>query len=117
NGSGWIEVEASVTVNADGYASIVAQVTHFTLFSVFEAPANWGTFTSSLLRGVNIATWIGGDYSRLTDLLTTGSSVWVAVSGKLIGYIQGAPSWVNATFTTQFPEGLPPGMPAIVALR
>ena len=28
----------------------------------------------------------------------TGASVWVTVSGALVGYIDGAPSFVNAAF-------------------
>ncbi|MEX2008417.1 MAG: cadherin-like beta sandwich domain-containing protein [Candidatus Spechtbacterales bacterium] len=116
NGSSWVEVDAAVTVNADGSFTIRASVNHFTLFSVFKTPAGWGTLSPTPYpTGVSLAAWGGGGYTRLHTAMRGATSVWVPVDGTFIGYIPGAPTFANAKFFSRFPDGIAQG--ELVAIR
>src|SRR5690606_14290236 len=114
NGEAWVEVEASVTINPDGSATLVAEVSHFTLFSVVAAPPAWGTFVPAPAVGITLTTWQGGNYSRLEGAVGFGNSVWVTSGGQLVGYIVGSPTFVNAAFVAMFPDGPTAGQPVVV---
>lgn len=79
-----------------------------------------GTFTSDFPeQGVGLNIWNGGSIEALSAGVEQGAgqSVFVAVDGTLIGYIPGAPSFVNAAFVEAFPDGdVPAGTPVLVVV-
>ncbi|MGE3960122.1 MAG: NosD domain-containing protein [Dehalococcoidia bacterium] len=109
NGSEWVEVEASVTFNADGSITLNAEVDHFTLFSVFVAPPGWGTcIPPPRAFGVSASVWQGGRMARLDRALGDASAWASAADGEWHRYRPGAAAFLNAGFHAAFPDGLPP---------
>lgn len=114
DGEAWVQVPAIVTVNADGSVTLTAEVTHFTMFGVLDAP-HWGTFLPvPAASGATLVRWAGGGYDLLDASLTGGRGVWVWRGGQPLGYVLGAPAFVNAGFLAQFPEDVPAGTPLLV---
>ena len=115
NGSDWVEVDAVVSLNADGSYTLIGNVNHFTLFSVFISPPGWGTFTvTPYSTGVTLTRWVGGGYARLIKAVGEDNSVWIYRDGHAIGYIVGAPAFANARFVTMLPDGVPPEEPVAI---
>ncbi len=89
------------------------QVTHFTLFSVMHRPAPLLTkpgFADPLAAaGISLARWGSGTVADATA--TPGvrvRSLWVFRGGVAVGYIAGAPDFVNSAFIEMFPGGVIP---------
>lgn len=69
--------------------------------------------------GVGIVLWGGGPPSAVTPAVAskgcTLQSFWVSNSGRLDGYVAGAPGFVNEAFTARFPGGaIPPQTPLVL---
>lgn len=67
-----------------------------------------GTFSTAFPSlGVGLTVWNGGSVAQLTTKAQQGGarSIFVTVNGQLIGYVIGAPAFVNAAFTAAFPSG------------
>ncbi len=114
NGEAWVEVEAVATSNEDGSVTLVSQVMHFSLYGVLWAPPEWGSFEPVPAAGLTLTRWHGGGWTRLEAALGTGGSVWRFIDGEAVGYIAGAPAWVNRAFIEAYPDGLPAGSPTVV---
>ncbi len=107
NGTTWTTVPATVVINANGSATVTASLTHFTVFSVQTRPAS--AFSPAPVAGLTITTWSGGDLTALATALTGSKSAWVFVGGQAIGYVVGAPAFVNADFVARYPTGAAAG--------
>lgn len=60
--------------------------------------------------GVHLAVWGGGTIELLLATAPDAWSIWITRDGRFVGYIPGAPAFVNAPFLALFPGGLlPPG--------
>ncbi len=73
-----------------------------------------GDISCALPRGggIGLVVWGGGAVDGLRAAFTVA---WVSSpSGKFIGYVNGAPTVVNAAFTAAYPQGLPPVTPLII---
>lgn len=67
--------------------------------------------------GVAIVTWSGGSIDELTAAAPAAISFWVTAEGRFVGYVRGAPAFVNAEFFALFPgEQLPADTHMIVVL-
>jgi uncharacterized protein YkwD len=67
-----------------------------------------GTFSSAFpSSGVGLNVWNGGTIAQLTAAAEQGGarSIFVTVDGQLVGYVIGAPTFVNAAFSVAFPGG------------
>jgi hypothetical protein len=61
--------------------------------------------------GISLVSWSGGSIEALPLAL----SYWVTVAGELIGYVPGAPDFVNIAFLEHFEDGeIPAGTALIV---
>ena len=65
-------------------------------------------------RGVEFAVHSGGPVAGLALAAPDAESFFTTVDGKFVGYIVGAPDFVNAAFNTHFALGVPPNTPLIV---
>ena len=109
NGDEWIVVPATVTLNADGSAAVVASVMHFTLYQVTEVPSDWETFAPTPHpTGITLTAWQGGDLEAF-EAAVNGASAWVSIDGAWLGYVSGAPAFVNERFAEAYAEGVPRG--------
>jgi len=68
--------------------------------------------------GIALAVWGGG---QIDEVLAAGhlvgcevSSFWVSESGNMIGYLAGAPAFVNAQVISLYPQQIPPQTPMLV---
>jgi len=57
------------------------------------------------VEGVYLGLWDGGSVEGLSVEQPQVSAVWISVDGALVGYLVGAPDFVNANFLTRFPLG------------
>ena len=78
-----------------------------------------GTFTSPLTdSGLALSTWGGGGVDEMVAAAAIVDcdlqSFWVTVDGELIGYLVGAPDFVNGRINQLYPSGLPPRTPLLV---
>jgi len=83
----------------------------------YTAPGS-GPFTGSIApSGASLVVFGGGTVMDLGDAATAAGirSVWLTTGGMLVGYVPGAPSFVNAGFTMAFPNGVPAGPVILVA--
>ncbi len=80
-----------------------------------EVPhATWAP--TPAVPGNTIAIWGGGNVDDFPAPLAT--SYWTTVNGLWVGYIPGAPDFVNAAFFAQFPDGdVPACTPFVVHHR
>jgi hypothetical protein len=73
-----------------------------------------GTLPAS---GVFIGTWDGGSVEQIGVTQPQVGSVWVTANGKLVGYLSGAPAFVNTAFLQKFPAGqIPAGTPVLAVV-
>ncbi len=80
-------------------------------------PDGEGSFTGTISdSGVSIVSFDGGTVADLAAAAADAGliSVWVTVDGEFVGFISGAPAFVNAAFSAQFAGGIPAGTLAIV---
>lgn len=80
-------------------------------------PIGDGSFSGDIAAsGVSIVSFDGGSVADLGAAASAAglTSVWVTIDGDMIGYIVGAPAFVNAAFNAAFPDGLAEGTLAIV---
>lgn len=67
------------------------------------------TFTPALpASGTALAVWSGGSISQMAAQANAAASIFVTVNGQLIGYIPGAPAFVNQAFVSTYPSGAIP---------
>jgi hypothetical protein len=68
--------------------------------------------------GVHITRWGGGTVDELIAATPAGTtSIWVTVGGEFIGYIPGAPEFVNSAFFAAFPGAeVSAGTPILAAV-
>jgi len=66
--------------------------------------------------GVAIAIWEGGSVETLGIEQPQVASIWVSQNGVLVGYLVGAPTFVNASFLAQFPQGTLQAGTAVLAV-
>lgn len=119
DGDAWVDLDASVTFEADGSVTLTATVDHFTLFGVQRRPG-LRAFAQPLARtGVTAAQWGGGSLNDALAAAGAGlDSLWVVQAGRFVGYRPGAPAFVNAALVAIFPnERLPAGTIVFVVRR
>lgn len=79
-----------------------------------------GTFSSAFPSvGVGLNVWNGGSVTQLTTMAQQGGarSIFVTVNGQLLGYVIGAPAFVNTAFTAAFPGGtVSAGTPVLIVV-
>src|SRR5690606_11065238 len=85
----------------DGSISFTAPAEHFSIFAVCHFTGSGRFSPPPGPTGETLALWGGGP----VDVLPTATSFWVTREGMLIGYIPGAPAFVNAGFMGVFPTG------------
>ncbi|MBT5775195.1 MAG: glucose sorbosone dehydrogenase [Dehalococcoidia bacterium] len=66
--------------------------------------------------GVALALWDGGSVDEIATTDPDVTSVWVSVSGSLIGYLVGAPAFANAGFLGLYPGGAVPANTSMVVV-
>jgi hypothetical protein len=111
------EVGSVVTFTVDG-----AQAPEtFTLVSggAFSSRAVELTLTVGGQANSNLVIFAGGTVDDLVSTLRQqrGISFWATVGGNLIGYTIGAPTFVNASFTSAFPGGVIPANTPLIVLQ
>lgn len=84
------------------------------------AGSSTGTFSAPLSPGgIALTAWGGGSIDQvLTSAAAAGCSLqsfWVTVGGELIGYLAGAPAFVNTAFVALYPGEIPPNTPFLVS--
>ena len=77
------------------------------------------SFTPTLpLSGTALAMWSGGTIAQMASEASHAASIFVTVNGQLVGYIPGAPAFVNTPFTNAFPSGfIPSGTLFLIKLQ
>jgi hypothetical protein len=100
------------TIETDVFAFAGAPqnvATGIVLTSVGTAPQLEGTLPSS---GVAIAVWSGGTVAQLLPVAAAKgcnlTSLWTSEAGALVGYVVGAPTFVNSAFLNHHPGGVLP---------
>jgi len=73
-----------------------------------------GTFTGTIKPGINLVVFSGGSVESAIAAAPNAKGFYVTVSGNLVTYVVGAPSFVNAGFNAAFPNGIPANTPMIV---
>jgi hypothetical protein len=134
DGQVWVELPTVVTTNADGDLVIHADTTHFTLFALLVngrlsgAPtpparaASPASTTATLMpapavRGISLAVWSGGTVESMARAYPSIRSVWMSgPDGTLIGFIVGAPTFVNEPFNA-VTKGTIRGGSAVIVVR
>jgi glucose/arabinose dehydrogenase len=58
--------------------------------------------------GIALAVWDGGSVGEVATTNPDVGSVWVSLSGGLVGYLVGAPNFANAGFLSLYPAGIVP---------
>ena len=83
-----------------------------------DAPVVAARVTGNLpTEGVALGLWDGGSVETLATDQPEIASVWTTVNGSLVGYLVGAPSFVNAGFLGTFPGGqLDAGTPVLAVV-
>ena len=66
--------------------------------------------------GVALALWDGGSVGEIATSDPNVTSVWVSVSGMLIGYLVGAPDFANSGFLAIYPGGEVPNGTSMVVV-
>jgi len=118
NGLRWVIVEGTVTINADGTATVSAATDHFTLFAVLYEPSGFGTSFGGELpsTGFGFVTF-GGTVDQLETALVNASCispVFVTNNGEWVGFIPTVQfAAVNAAFNELFADGIPLGTPLV----
>ena len=58
--------------------------------------------------GTALTVWSGGSVSQLVAQASNAASLFVTANGQLVGYIPGAPTFVNQDFLSHYPSGVIP---------
>ena len=67
--------------------------------------------------GVALVLWDGGSVGEVATTDPDVVSLWVSVSGALVGYVAGAPDFANAAFLDLYPDGdVPNGTSMVVVV-
>ena len=120
DGHRWIQVEYLGEI---GWAANDFLETHFGAPACEQAtagaaPGLTGSVPSN--GGVGLALWGGGRVEGLVNTALargcTPDSIWATFDGELVGYIVGAPDFVNERWASKFPSGAIPNG-TIVLLR
>jgi hypothetical protein len=76
-------------------------------------------FTPTLpASGTVLTMWTGGTIGQLAASADGAASIFVTVNGQLIGYIPGAPAFVNKSFVGTYPGGfIPTGTLFLIKLQ
>ena len=105
--------ELQITLQPDDIAALAALYTPVLppptdTTSPPPASASTGFDRPIAATGVNTALWTGGSVTDLGVATTAAGGVSVAVfsGGRAVIFIPGAPSFVNASFTALFPDGV-----------
>ena len=71
--------------------------------------------------GVALVQWSGGTPTQLFAAADsrgcTATAAWLSSGGSLIGYLRGAPTFVNESFVSRFPGGVLPSTPLLLVCR
>ncbi len=71
--------------------------------------------------GVALVQWSGGTPTQLFAVADsrgcTAMAAWLSSTGSLIGYLRGAPTFVNESFVSRFPGGVLPSTPLLLVCR
>ena len=78
---------------------------------VSGVPAFDGTASPS---GLSLVTWVTGAPEEAQGTVPGLRSIWITVDGQFVGYVLGAPSFVNARFLTLVGGTIPPGTPVLL---
>jgi hypothetical protein len=75
-------------------------------------------FGTPIVAGLNLSTYNGGTVAEMAaDAAAAGATtVSVTVGGVFVTYVVGAPDFVNAAFTANFPDGIPAGEVVLVVV-
>ncbi len=81
-----------------------------------------GDFAAALpASGIALTIWGGGPAAELAAGAArrgcTLASAWATVGGALLGYLPGAPAFVNAPFVARFGAGIAAGTPLVAVCR
>jgi hypothetical protein len=58
--------------------------------------------------GVHLTVWLSGSADDAGAAIADLVSIWIAVDGRFVGYVLGAPDFANQEFLSLWPEGLLP---------
>jgi len=79
-----------------------------------------GSITGSLPTsgGAGLIVWGGGPVQTLVSTAPTLGcavrSTWVTIDGRFVGYLAGAPTFVNLAWSQRYPDAIPANTPLIV---
>jgi len=103
-------------------AVVAAMVVSFVLLAPQGASADGDEviaagFQGALPKsGIALVLWDGGSVETVSSTDPNVVSVWVSVSGELVGYLVGAPSFANVGFLGLYPGGEVPSGTAMVVV-
>lgn len=94
------------------------ETSHLSTFAIFEFAVGGGFAGAIAPAGVTLAAAEGGTLGQLELAMERGrvKSVFIAEGGQLIGYVRGAPTFVNADFIQLTGGVLAPGRPLLVVV-
>src|SRR5690606_29880223 len=75
-----------------------------------------GSFSTPIVAGTNLALFSGGNVQDAVEAAPNATAFFISVSGKFVGYVVGAPTFVNAGFFAAFPDGDIPANTFMVVL-
>ncbi|MGE3961157.1 MAG: matrixin family metalloprotease [Dehalococcoidia bacterium] len=70
-----------------------------------------GTASAS---GLSLVSWIGGEPEEAQAILPGLRSIWITVNGQFLGYVIGAPGFVNQRFLDTVGGAIPAGTPVLL---
>jgi len=121
----WDSVEGWIDLTADGHADShevklrltdsLGRTTEYIWQVKVVRPSTGdpsvGEFSAALNPGLNVTTYSGGTAADLAALAASVNvkSAAVAVGGRLLVLVSGAPAFVNEPFDVHFASGIPPG--------
>ena len=108
DGNGWVQLCASAVQLADGSFAFETTVDRFSVFAVVAVPGRAMLLPDPVDAGVNSALWCGGPLPRMVTAVPPAMSYWVFASGDAVGYIPGAPAFVNGAFEALYPDNRVP---------
>jgi hypothetical protein len=103
-----VQLCASAVQLADGSFAFETTVDRFSVFAVMAVPGRAMLLPDPVDAGVNSALWCGGPLPRMVTAVPPAMSYWVFASGDAVGYIPGAPAFVNGAFVALYPDSRVP---------
>jgi cadherin-like protein len=96
----------------------VVTPTHLTTYGLFQFQGDGGFANTLPASGTALSVAEGGTFLQLEQALlhAEATSVFIAEAGALIGYVPGAPDFVNEDFVELLGGVIPPGQLLIVVL-